>query len=99
MKKVFSHITIVAVCAVFTLSCKKSIDLNPTHTVNGDEFFTKADDYDFALTGAYQRLKQNGLYSGVNGGSVFLSGPDVASDNFRSGPTNLGNFNTMFRWN
>lgn len=99
MKKVFNHISIITVCAVLTLSCKKSIDLNPTHTVNGDEFFTKADDYDFALTGAYQRLKQNGIYGGVNGGSVFLSGVDVAADNFRSGPANLGNINTMFRWN
>ena len=99
MKKLFNHISVVALCSVLTLSCKKSIDLNPTHTVNGDEFFTKIDDYDFALTAAYQRLKANGLYGGVNGGSVFLSGVDVASDNFRNGPTNLGNINTMFRWN
>lgn len=99
MKKLLNHISVVALCSVLTLSCKKSVDLNPTHTVNGDEFFTKADDYDFALTAAYQRLKANGLYGGVNGGSVFLSGVDVASDNFRSGPTNLGNINTMFRWN
>src|SRR5215207_5417980 len=99
MKKVFNHISILAICTVLMLSCKKSIELDPTHTVNGDEFFTKADDYDFALTGAYQRLKQNGIYGGVNGGSVFLSSVDVAADNFRSGPTNLGNINTMFRWN
>ena len=99
MKRAFNHIAVMAVCTVFALSCKKSIDLNPTHTVNGDDFFTKADDYDFVLTGAYQRLKQNGLYGGINGGSVFLSGVDVAADNFRGGPTNLGNINTMFRWN
>ena len=99
MKKAFNHISVIAVCAVLTLSCKKTIELDPTHTVNGDEFFTKADDYDFALTGAYQRLKQNGIYGGVNGGSVFLSSVDVAADNFRSGPTNLGNINTMFLWN
>lgn len=99
MKKVFSYITVIALCAAVTPSCKKSVDLNPTHTVNGDEFFTKADDYDFVLTGAYQRLKQNGLYSGVNGGSVFLSGVDIAADNLSDGPSNLGNMNTMNRWN
>jgi hypothetical protein len=58
------------------------------------------DDYDFALTGAYQRLKQNSLYSGVNGGSVWLAGPDLAADNFSSGGSaNLGNLNTLYRWN
>jgi hypothetical protein len=99
MKKLLNHIFLAALCSLLALSCKKSVDLNPTHTVNGEEFFTKADDYDFALTAAYQRLKTNGLYGGVNGGSVFLSGVDVAADNFRSGPTNLGNINTMHRWN
>ena len=99
MKKVLHHISMVALCAALTLSCKKSVDLNPTHTVNGDEFFTKADDYDLALTAAYQRLKANGLYSGVNGGSIFLSGVDIASDNLSDGSSNLGNLNAMNRWN
>jgi hypothetical protein len=99
MKRKINHIELLLICVVLILSCKKSVDLDPTHTVNGDEFFNSVDDYDFALTGAYQRLKQNGLYSGVNGGSVFLASVDVAADNFRSGPTNLGNLNTMFRWN
>lgn len=81
-------------------SCKKTVDLNPTHTINGDDFFKNIDDYDFALTGAYQRLKQNSLYGGVNGGSVFLSAPDVAADNFYSGGSaNLGAMNSMYRWN
>jgi starch-binding outer membrane protein, SusD/RagB family len=99
MKRLFKHITFIALGAMCLASCKKTVDLNPTHTVNGDEFFNKADDYDFSLTGAYQRLKQNSLYSGVNGGSVFLAAVDIAADNFRTGPSNLGNLNTMFRWN
>lgn len=99
MKKTLKYISIVALSALVVVSCKKSIDLNPVTTVNGDDFFKTVDDYDFALTGAYQRLKQNGLYSGVNGGSVFLSAVDIAADNVFSGPTNLGNLNTMFRWN
>ncbi|RYF84696.1 MAG: hypothetical protein EON98_08530, partial [Chitinophagaceae bacterium] len=99
MKKSLNYILVFALGAGALVSCQKSIDLNPTHTVKGDDFFTKVDDYDFALTGAYQRLKQNSLYSGVNGGSVFLSSVEIAGDNLRPGPTNLGNLNTMFRWN
>lgn len=85
---------------VVIISCKKTVEVDPTHTINGDDFFKKIDDYDFALTGAYQRLKQNSLYSGVNGGSVFLSAPDIAADNFYSGGSaNLGAMNSLFRWN
>lgn len=94
-----NYLIAVSFGALLLTSCKKTVDLEPTHTVNGDKFFTKVDDYDLALTGAYQRLKQNSLYSGVNGGSLFLSAVDIAADNFRSGPSNLGNLNTMFRWN
>jgi starch-binding outer membrane protein, SusD/RagB family len=99
MKSRISPIILLGLYTVSIVACKKSVDLNPTHTVNGDEFFTSINDYEFSLTGAYQRLKQNGLYSGVNGGSVFLSSVDIAADNLRSGPSNLGNLNTMFRWN
>lgn len=99
MKKNINSSIIAVLCILLITSCKKSVDLDPAYTINGDEFFTKADDYDFVLTGAYQRLKQNGLYSGTNGGSVFLSSVDLAADNFFSGPNNLGNLNTIFRWN
>lgn len=99
MKKIININVLFVLGVLFALSCKKSVDLDPEYTINGDAFFTKADDYDFVLTGAYQRLKQNGLYGGVNGGSVFLSSVDIAADNFFSGPNNLGNLNTMFRWN
>jgi hypothetical protein len=99
MKRTIKHISFFLLGILCFASCKKTVDLDPSHTVNGDEFFTTADDYDFSLTGAYQRLKQNSLYSGVNGGSIFLSAVDIAGDNFRTGPSNLGNLNTMFRWN
>jgi len=99
MKRTLQSIAILVFGTAAFVSCKKTVDLDPTHTVNGEEYFTKIDDYDFSLTGAYQRLKQNSLYSGVNGGSLFLSSVDIAGDNLRPGPTNLGNLNTMFRWN
>ncbi|MDP4261576.1 MAG: RagB/SusD family nutrient uptake outer membrane protein [Bacteroidota bacterium] len=99
MKRILKDITIVLVAATAFTSCKKTVNLDPTHTINGDDFFTKVDDYDYALTGAYQRLKQNSLYGGVNGGSVYLSAPDVAADNFYSGGSaNLGAMNSFFQW-
>jgi hypothetical protein len=100
MKLIVKYIAATFIAAAVFSSCKKTFDLNPTHTIDGDDFFTNVDDYDFALTGAYQRLKQNSLYSGVNGGSVWLTGPDLAADNLYSGGSaNLGNLNTLFRWN
>ncbi len=93
-----SYILLIAILLTI-VSCSKSIDLDPTHSVNGDDFFKTVDEYEQALTGTYQRLKQNSLYGGVNGGSVFLSSVDIAADNFYSGPNNLGNLNNMFRWN
>ncbi|HEY0042145.1 MAG TPA: RagB/SusD family nutrient uptake outer membrane protein [Flavisolibacter sp.] len=99
MKKGINYFIAFTIGIASLTSCKKTVELEPTHTVNGDKFFTKVEDYNLALTGAYQRLKQNSLYSGVNGGSLFLSAVDIAADNFRSGPSNLGNLNTMFRWN
>lgn len=99
MKRRLHHISALALALVLAASCNKKIELEPVSTVDGEQFFTKLDDYEFALTGTYALLKQNSLYSGVNGGSVFLSGVDLAGDNFREGPTNLGNLNTLYRWN
>jgi hypothetical protein len=99
MKNIMRYTTALFIGGVILSSCTKSVDVDPTHTVNGDNFFTKVEDYDLALTGAYQRLKLNSLYGGVNGGSVFLCAVDIASDNFYPGANNLGNLNTMFRWN
>jgi hypothetical protein len=96
---IIKDLAIVVVTATVFISCKKTVELDPTHTINGDDFFTKVDDYDYALTGAYQRLKQNSIYAGVNGGSVYLSAPDIAADNFYSGGSaNLGAMNTTFEW-
>lgn len=80
-------------------SCKKVVDLKPTHTIDGDKYFNEVSDYEFALNAAYDRLKQNSMYAGVNGGSIFLCAVDVAGDNFYGGPANLGAMNPYFRWN
>lgn len=100
MKRTLKYIGVLFLAASVFGSCKKAVDVDPTHTIDGDDFFNNVDDYDFVLTGAYQKLKQNSLYSGVNGGSVWLAGPDLAGDNFYSGgAANLGNLNTLYRWN
>lgn len=88
------------VAGLMITSCKKAVDLDPSHTIDGDNFFKNVDEYDFALTGAYRNIRiSNSLYAGVNGGSVWLAAVDIASDNFYGGPNNLGNLNTAFRWN
>jgi hypothetical protein len=99
MKSTVKYIMALLVAGSLFSSCKKAVDKNPTHTINGDDFFKTIDEYDYVLTGTYQRLKLNGLYGGVNGGSVFLSSADIAADNFYNGPDNLGSQNTFFRWN
>jgi starch-binding outer membrane protein, SusD/RagB family len=99
MKSTVKYIMALLVTGTLFSSCKKTIDLDPTHTINGDDFFKTIDEYDYVLTGTYQRLKLNGLYSGVNGGSIYLSAADIAADNFYNGPDNLGNSNSLFRWN
>ncbi|ODT91872.1 MAG: hypothetical protein ABS85_11375 [Sphingobacteriales bacterium SCN 48-20] len=98
MKKTILYTALfIAAGALFT-SCKKSVELDPTHTIGGDEL-TSIDDHDRIMTGAYAAMRNNALYAGVNGGSVWLSGPDIAADNFYGGSQNLGNLNTLFRWN
>ena len=99
MKSIIKYSLLLMMGGSLLSSCKKQLDIEPTHTIDGNQFFTKVEDYDLALTGAYQRLQQNSLYAGVNGGSVFLSAVDIAADNFYNGPDNLGSLNTMFRWN
>jgi hypothetical protein len=100
MKVTVKYLMALFVAGVMISSCKKAVDLDPSHTINGDNFFKTVDEYDFALTGAYRNIRAaNSIYAGVNGGSVWLAGPDIAADNFYGGPNNLGNLNTIFRWN
>lgn len=100
MKRTSQYLLALLVSGFVFTSCSKTVDLDPSHTINGDNFFNTVDEYDFALTGAYRNIRaSNSLYAGVNGGSVWLSAVDIAADNFSSGPNNLGNLNTAFRWN
>src|SRR5262245_19519170 len=99
MKSTLKYIAGLFIAGALFSSCQKKIELDPTHTIDGDNFFNTVDEYDYVLTGDYQRLKQNSMYGGTNGGSIYLCAADIAADNFYNGPENLGNLNTAFRWN
>lgn len=82
------------------VSCKKAIDLQPTHAVDGANFFTKIDDYELALTGTYARLLQDSYYgNGNNGSGAFVGLPDMMSDNLFESSESLANYQNFSRWN
>lgn len=93
--------TMLGLVAVAALgSCKKPIDLEPTHSVNGNNFFTKISDYELALTGTYTRLLQDSYYgNGNNGSGAFVGLPDMMSDNLFESSESLANYQTLSRWN
>jgi hypothetical protein len=84
---------------VLLASCKKILDTEPTHQLDGTASFNNISDYDFALTGAYSLFRSN-YYYGANGGSnSYVTLPDILSDNFNETPESLGNFNELTTWN
>ena len=89
---------IITVTGVIS-SCSKAIDKDPTHTLDGSQFFTKIDDYEKALTGLYSLLLQDGYYGTSNTGANALVGlPDIMSDNLFESSESLGNFQDYSRW-
>lgn len=91
--------TILAVVMGGNFSCKKAIDLQPSHAVFGDEYFTKIEDYEKALTGAYTRLLADSYYGTSNtGANAFVGLTDFLSDNFYESVESLGNQQDFYRW-
>jgi starch-binding outer membrane protein, SusD/RagB family len=89
----------VAAVAGGITSCSKAIELDPTHTVDGANFFTKIEDYERVLTGAYSQLLQDSYFGTSNTGANAAVGlPDVMSDNFLESNESLGNFQDYSRW-
>ena len=82
MKKILQYCCLAGVMALSLASCKKAIDLEPTHNVDGNDFFTRIEDHEMALTGTYARLLQDSYYgNGNNGSGPFVGLPDMMSDN------------------
>jgi hypothetical protein len=100
MKKIkLIYLVIVAVMAGWLSSCSKAIDQDPTHTVDGSQFFNTIEDYEKALIGVYARLLQDGYYGTSNTGANALVGlPDIMSDNLFESSESLGNFQDYSRW-
>src|SRR5215210_3457833 len=98
MKHKLKYISALLTGIVAVSSCSKQIDLNPTYTVNGDASFTKLEDYEAALTGAYTTLRANSYYGSTTGANAFVGLPDMLSDNFFESTESLANYTTLQRW-
>src|SRR5688572_16407288 len=100
MKKILQYCCFAAVLVLSLVSCKKAIDLEPTHNVDGNDFFTRIEDHEMALTGTYARLLQDSYYgNGNNGTGPFVGLPDMMSDNLFESSESLANYQSFSRWN
>lgn len=99
MKNKIVYLTFLMVTVIGLSSCKKLINLNPSHNINGNDFFTKISDYELALNGAYSRLLQDSYYgNGNNGSGAFVVLPDMMSDNVFESSESLANYQEFSRW-
>ncbi|MEO6489470.1 MAG: RagB/SusD family nutrient uptake outer membrane protein [Ferruginibacter sp.] len=98
MKKSFKILLPVMLLLIIFSSCKKVIELQPTHTLEGDQAFNKIEDYEFALTGAYSRLLSVNYYGSSNGSNAFATLSDMMTDNFFESGESLGNYQNFSHW-
>jgi starch-binding outer membrane protein, SusD/RagB family len=88
-------VTLLMIATGFA-SCKKIIEAEPTHQLDGSTRFTSIEDFDFALTGAYALFRQGSYYG--SGSNAFVNLPDMLSDNLNETSESLGNYQTMSTW-
>ena len=92
----FRKILIAIVIVVSLASCKKIIEAEPTHQLDGSTRFTSIEDFDFALTGAYALFRSGNYYG--SGSNAFVNLPDMLSDNLNETSESLGNYQTLSNW-
>ena len=92
LRKILVAILITASLA----SCKKIIEAEPTHQLDGSTRFETIEDFDFALTGAYALFRSGNYYGG--GSNAFVNLPDMLSDNLNETSESLGNYQTLSTW-
>ncbi len=97
-KSNYIYIVAALILIVIFSSCKKTIDLQPSHTVDGENSFTKISDYEAALTGAYARLLSVNYYGSTNGSNAFATLSDMMTDNLYEGGESLGNYQNFSHW-
>ena len=99
MKKSYYIFIIAALVLIVSVSsCTKTIDLNPTHTIDGDQAFNKIEDYEAALTGAYSRMLSVNYYGSSNGSNAFATLSDMMTDNLFESGESLGNYQNFSHW-
>ena len=91
-RKIFAAIIITTSLA----SCKKIIESEPTHQLDGSTRFTSIEDFDFALTGAYALFRSGNYYGSAS--NAFVNLPDMMSDNLNETTESLGNYQTLSTW-
>lgn len=76
MKKSVKTLAIFFILAFTSLRCDDFVDVNPPYTLDADNFFKNAADYELALTGAYDLLQTSYL-------DIWIG--EIASDNAIAG--------------
>jgi starch-binding outer membrane protein, SusD/RagB family len=93
---IFRKIFIVILFIASLASCKKVIESEPSHQLDGSTRFISIEDFDFALTGAYALFRQGNYFGSASNAFVCL--PDIMSDNLNETSESLGNYQTMSTW-
>ncbi len=98
MKQSYKIFSVAIALLLIFASCKKTIDLDPSHTLDGDLAFDKIEDYEAALTGAYSRLLSVNYYGSSNGSNAFATLSDMMTDNLFEASESLGNYQNFSHW-
>ncbi|MEY3425536.1 MAG: hypothetical protein RL679_894, partial [Bacteroidota bacterium] len=61
MKKIILQLIILSAVVVATQGCKKYLAVDPPYSQDAENFFETPEDYDRALTGAYDLLQSSFL--------------------------------------
>jgi hypothetical protein len=83
----------VLISLLTATSCNKIIEVEPTHVLGNLNAFTKIEDFDVALNGAYANMRGlylNGLFTGAIG--------DMMSDNLHETAESLVNYKAVTDW-
>jgi starch-binding outer membrane protein, SusD/RagB family len=80
-------------------SCENVIEVEPEYQRDADFLFTNLDDYEFALIGAYARLRSVGYFSsGAQTTGTWSQLPDMMGDNLVQTSEDLANWANQTNW-
>jgi starch-binding outer membrane protein, SusD/RagB family len=97
LKKIF--VSLCLSLMLVTMACESILEVEPEFSKDGSQIFTKIEDYDYALTGAYSLFKQVGYYaSGGQTTSSWGNLPDMMADNLVRTAEDLANWQTQVNW-